>query len=163
LASLSIGGNSFTDNVFAPFREAHKLEALTVHANNLTPELVANLRGLKRLRRLELNLWYRASGGEPEAARPDPLASSETKWVYRRPPDDVNRATSQSLAHLTGLVNLKQLTICGNLMVAEALAPITKLTGLEWLKVDGRYVNHDEARKIQVAMPHCHVQRLDLK
>jgi hypothetical protein len=47
-------------------------------------------------------------------------------------------------------------------MVADGLMPVTKLAGLEWLKLDGRYVSHDEARKIQVAMPHCHVQRLDL-
>ncbi|HJQ80707.1 MAG TPA: hypothetical protein VJ828_12160 [Lacipirellulaceae bacterium] len=163
LRALSIGGSGFADNLFAPFRSAHQLEALTVHANNLTPELVANLRGLKRLRRLELNLWYRGGGGEPEAAWPDPMATAVMQWVYGRPPADVNRATRKSLAYLTELPNLKLLTLCGNLMVADTLSPITKLTGLEWLKVDGRYVSHDEARRIQVAMPHCHVQRLDLE
>ena len=163
LTALSIGGNGFTDNLFASFRGAHQLESLTVHANNLTPELVANLRGLKRLRRLELNLWYRARGGEPEATSTEPMTDGDAKWIYGRPPAAVNRATTQSLAHLAEIPNLKLLTLCGNLMVADALSPITKLTGLEWLKVDGRYVSHDEARKIQVAMPHCHVQRLDLE
>jgi hypothetical protein len=163
LTTLSIAGNGFTDNLFAQFRSAHQLEAITVHANNLTPELVANLRGLKRLRRLELNLWYRARGGEPEAASSDPQSGVDVKWIHGRPPADVNRATSQSLAHLATLPALKLLSLCGNLMAADALTPVVKLTGLEWLKVDGRYVSHEEARKIQVAMPHCHVQRLDLE
>jgi hypothetical protein len=139
------------------------LEAIIVHANNLTPRLVANLRGLKRLRRLELNLWYRARGGEPEATSNDPIAGGELKWAYGRPPAHVDRGTSESLALLAEIPNLRLLTLCGNLMTAAALPPVTGLTRLEWLKVDGRYVSHDEARKIQVAMPHCHVQRLDLE
>jgi Leucine-rich repeat (LRR) protein len=163
LTSLTLGGNGFTNDLFATFHEAHQLESITVHGNNLTPELVANLRGLRGLRQLELNLWYRGKGGEPEATLPETTESKEMRWIRGRPPEEVVDATSESLEHLAAIPNLQHLTLRGNLMVAEALTPITKMPGLEWLKVDGRYVSHDEARKIQVAMPHCHVQRLDLE
>jgi Leucine-rich repeat (LRR) protein len=162
LTSLTLGGNGFTNNLFAAFHQAHKLESITVHGNNLTPELVANLRGLRGLRQLELNLWYRAEGGEPEATLPESMETKEMRWILGRPPREVIDAASASLEHLAAIPNLRHLTLRGNLMVADGLMPVTKLAGLEWLKLDGRYVSHDEARKIQVAMPHCHVQRLDL-
>jgi Leucine-rich repeat (LRR) protein len=163
LASLTLGGSGFTNNLFAAFREAHSLESITVNGNKLTPELVANLRGLRGLRQIELNLWYRGEGGEPEATLHESTESKELRWIRGRPPREVIDATSASLEHLTAIPNLRHLTLRGNLMVADALAPISRLPDLEWLRVDGRYVSHDEARKIQVAMPHCHVQRLDLE
>ncbi|HEX2476670.1 MAG TPA: hypothetical protein VHK01_18095 [Lacipirellulaceae bacterium] len=163
LTSLTLGGNGFTNDLFAAFREAHNLESITVNGNKLTPELVASLRGLRGLRQIELNLWYRGEGGEPEATLSESTESKEMRWILGRPPKEVVDATSESLQHLAAIPNLQHLTLRGNLMVADALMPITRLTGLEWLKVDGRYVSHDEARKIQVAMPHCHVQRLDLE
>jgi hypothetical protein len=163
LTSLTLGGNGFTNDLFAAFRDAHNLESITVNGNKLTPELVASLRGLRGLRQIELNLWYRGEGGEPEAMLPESIESKEMRWILGRPPKEVVDATSESLQHLAAIPNLQHVTLRGNLMVADVLMPITKLRGLEWLKVDGRYVSHDEARKIQVAMPHCHVQRLDLE
>jgi hypothetical protein len=65
--------------------------------------------------------------------------------------------------HLAGIPSLKQLSLMGNLMVIEVLGPLTKLKSLEWLKVDGRFVSHDEARQLQLDMPHCHVQRIEIE
>jgi hypothetical protein len=163
LASLTLEGKRLTDDELAPLARMNQLEHLSLHGDNLTPEVLANLRGLERLRHLELDLWYRGKGGEPEATLPDAMKEKGTRWISGRPPGDVVDATCDSLQHLAAIPNLRHLTVRGNLMVAEALASITKLPALEWLKVDGRYVSHDEARKIQVAMPHCHVQRLDLE
>ncbi len=163
LVSLALEGKRLTDNDLAPLAHMNQLEHLSLHGDNLTPELLANLRGLKRLRHLELDLWYRGKGGEPEATLPEMMEDKGTRWISGRPPSEVVDATCDSLQHLAAIPKLRLLSVRGNLMVAEALAPVTKLPALEWLKVDGRYVSHDEARKIQVAMPHCHVQRLDLE
>ncbi|HEY3393598.1 MAG TPA: hypothetical protein VGK58_12880 [Lacipirellulaceae bacterium] len=163
LVSLTLEGKRLTDNDLAPLARMSQLEHLSLHGDNLTPELLANLRGLERLRHLELDLWYRGKGGEPEATLPEATEDKGMRWFYGQPPNDVVDATCDSLQYLAAIPKLRLLTVRGNLMVAEALAPITKLPALEWLKVDGRYVSHDEARKIQVAMPHCHVQRLDLE
>jgi hypothetical protein len=162
LTSLSLDGNGFTDDVFAPFSQAHQIESLSMRSENLTPELVANLRGLNGLRRLELSLWYRGRS-HGDAVWPEPRTDQSMQWVFGRPPGEVVDAARESLHHLAAIPNLKRLSLLGNLMVAEVLAPIPRLSSLEWLKVDGRYVSHEEARQLQVAMPHCHVQRLDLE
>jgi hypothetical protein len=163
LTELSLSGEGFTDGVFAPFRAAHRLESLSISATNLTPALVANLRGLTGLRRIDLNLWYRGDGKKAEAVWPDPNTAFAVQWMFGRPPGEVIDATRGSLEHLAAIPHLRQLTARGNLMVADALTPLTKLSALEWLKVDGRFVSHEDLRHLQVAMPHCHVQRVEPK
>ena len=145
LTSLAISGNRFTDDVFASFRDAHQLESLSVHGNNLTPNLLIHLRGLRGLHEVELNLWHRGADRIP----------------FARPPSKVIETARQSMHHLAGIPKLKQLSVRGNLMLAEVLEPVTNLSTLELLQVDGRYVSHEDHRQLQLAMPRCHVQRMD--
>ena len=145
LTSLSLAGNGFTDAGFAHLSDMHQLQTLSVHGNRLTPSLLYHLRGLTGLRRLELNLWHRGSGADP----------------YGRPPEEVIAAARESMTYHADIPHLEQLSIRGNLMVAEVLLPLTQLASLVWLQVDGRFVSHEEARALQEAMPHCHVQRVD--
>jgi hypothetical protein len=147
LTSLSIGGPRFTDDVFDSFSNAHQIESIAVHSRTLTPELLAPLSGLAGLQKLELKLWR----------------SGSRRAVYGRPPDDVIKGARQSMQHLKKIPNLKELSLMGNLMVTNVLGPLTDLKSLQWVKVDGRYLSHDEARQLQLMLPHCHVQRIEFR
>ncbi len=162
LTSLTLEGNRLTDEDIEPLARISKLEHLALHGDNLTPALLEHLKGLAALGRLELNLWYISDGNKPEPVSEDSKTVAGRKWNVARPPSDVIERARRSMHHLAGIPSLKQLSLMGNLMVIEVLGPLTKLKSLEWLKVDGRFVSHDEARQLQLDMPHCHVQRIEI-
>jgi hypothetical protein len=162
LTSLTLEGKRLTDIDLQPLAHINKLEHLSLHGDNLTPALLEHLKRLTKLRRLELHLWHRGDGNKPEPVSGDGQ-TAEKKWNTARPPSDIIERARRSMHHLAGMPNLEQLSVMGNLMVIEVLGPVTKVGSLEWLKVDGRFVSHDEARRLQLAMPHCHVQRIELE
>ena len=147
LVALTLAGDQFTDAGFAHLAPMHRLASLSVQGERLTPKLVVHLRGLRRLRQLELDLWSGESDDQPSD----------------RPPEDDVAAARDAMKYYAEIPNLKHLSVYGNLMIAAVLEPLTELSSLEWLKVDGRFVSHPEARHLQVSMRHCHVQRVDVE
>jgi hypothetical protein len=147
LESLTLDGDRLNDDDLAPLGLMHTVQDLSIHGSNLTPALTSHLRGHKSLNRLELDLWYEGGGDRS----------------LHQIPKEIIAAARDNMSNLAEIPNLRRLSIRGNLMVAEVLSPVTRLTLLEWLQVDARFVTHEEARALQEAMPHCHVQRSDFE
>jgi hypothetical protein len=144
LQSLGLGGVNFTDKGIAQLSSATRLRRVVLNGQRLTPALLVHLRRLPQLKELHLYLWYRSLTGES----------------FGPPPADVIDRAREDMKQLAAFPSLEELGTRGNLMVRSALSPTIELAKLQRLIVDGRYVSHEDARQLQEAMPHCHVQRM---
>ena len=145
MESLDIGGTKFTDDGVAHLASAVWLKNLTLNGTQLTPALLVHLRRLPQLSELHLYLWYGGSKGDR----------------FGPPPIEEIDKGREAMKLLGEFPELTELDTRGNLMVPEVLTPVTKLAPLQRFKVDGRYVSHQDFRRMQEAMPHCHVQRMN--
>jgi hypothetical protein len=143
LTKLSLYGDSLTDRGVANLSDAHQIEHLILSGKSLTPALLTNLHGLRSLRALELNLWYR--NDDPPRDGP--------------PPVEVVHAARDCMMHLSTMPNLETLTLGGNYFVDDVVAEIKSAKHVKLLKLSGRFVSEQVAAQLQEALPNCTVHR----
>jgi hypothetical protein len=143
LKKLSLHGNSLTDRGVANLSDAHQIEHLILSGKSLTPALLTNIHGLRSLRALELNLWYR----NEDPPRDGP------------PPVEVVHAARDCMMHLSAMPNLQTLTLGGNYFVDDVVTEIKSAKQLKLLKLSGRFVSQQAADQLRKVLPNCTVHR----
>jgi hypothetical protein len=67
------------------------------------------------------------------------------------------QVTDAGLAHLEGLTQLKELRLDGTQVTDAGLVHLRRLTQLQWLVLPGQNVTDAGVRKLQNALPNCHI------
>ena len=141
---VDLHGTKVTDADLAVIASLTDLEQLDLRLTTIGDEGVVHLKGLKRLRFLNL---FRTRTGDAGLKTIGGLPDLETLLIGG------TRITNEGLAHVSRLARLKKLSVFDTQIGDAGLDHLTKLSHLETLLIGKSKISDDGVKRIQAALP----------
>jgi Leucine-rich repeat (LRR) protein len=143
-----LSGTKVTDAGLEHLKGLSQLQWLQFNGTQVTDAGLEHLKGLSQLKWLELNGTQLTDGGLEQLKGLSQLQALVL---------DNTQVTDAGLEHLKGLSQLQQLQLTDTTVTDAGLEHLKGLSQLQWLYLVGTRVTDEGVRKLQQALPKCHI------